>query len=220
VRFDLGEACYRDPVKMGHCNWWNYYFEPIDQNPNSKPSRRLNEADLSKVRINRKKGNKLIRKHIILRKDVAKLINKFYIKHMAKHKTIGVHMRGTDSYLWLKKNKERSLYNINEVIKQLKPICGEYDKIFIASDQHQYVQKIKKHFGPNKVIVTNAVRSKTRTNVHNDDRISGYQKGLEALMDCILLSKCDYLICSSSNLSKTALYYNPDIQHKKLIGNR
>jgi hypothetical protein len=220
VRFDLGEACYRDPAKMGHCNWWNYYFKPISQDPNAKKLRKSrNEASLSKTRINRKRGNELIKKHIILRKDIAKLINEFYIKHMAKYKTVGVHMRGTDSYLWLKKNRKRSLYNINEIIAQLKPTCNKYDKIFIASDQYQYVQKIKKHFGSNKVIAINTTRSKTRANIHGDDQISGYQKGLGALMDCILLSKCDYLMRSSSNLSKTALYYNPDIQHKKLIGN-
>ena len=223
VRFDLGEACYRDPVKMGHCNWWNYYFEPLNQNPGPKKLRTLepsckHEAKLTKVKIKRERGHKLIKRHIILRKDITKLIDRFYTKHMTKCKIIGVHIRGTDSYLWLKKNRERSFYNINKVIKQLQPIYNKYDncKIFVASDQHQYVQKIKKHFGSDRIIATDSIRSRTRMNIHSNDKFSGYQKGLGALIDCILLSKCDYLVLSRSNLSKIALYYNPKAQYEHL----
>jgi len=223
VRFELGEACYRDPVKMGHCNWWNYYFEPINQNPGSKKLKKLTsdykyEIRLTKVKIRRERGYKLIKRHIILREDIKQSINKFYAAHMTKCKVIGIHVRGTDSYLWLKKNREKSFYNINKVIKQLKTTYGKYDncKIFVASDQHQYVQKIRKYFGSDKILITDSVRSRTRSNVHNDDKISGYQKGLGALTDCILLSKCDYLVLSRSNLSKVALYYNPKVQHEYL----
>ena len=63
-------------------------------------------------------GYKLIKRHIILREDIKQSINKFYAAHMTKCKVIGIHVRGTDSYLWLKKNREKSFYNINKVIKQ------------------------------------------------------------------------------------------------------
>jgi len=47
-------------------------------------------------------------------------------------------------------------------------------------------------------------------------RQSGYQKGLEVLLDALLLSKCDYLLITASAVSEFALWISPHLWRRHL----
>ena len=39
-----------------------------------------------------------------------------------------------------------------------------------------------------------------------------YKKGEEALVDCLLLSRCDFLLKCTSHLSESSMYFNPKLE--------
>ncbi|MEI6790088.1 MAG: hypothetical protein WCK42_02780, partial [Myxococcaceae bacterium] len=54
-------------------------------------------------------------------------------------------------------------------------------------------------------------RSKDGKPLHLGKQQGQYESGLDALMDCLVLSKTNLLIRTSSNLSRWSAYFNPDL---------
>lgn len=61
---------------------------------------------------------------------------------------------------------------------------------------------------PGKVIATDAERTEGEEGVHFSSQ-RPFTCGEEALMDALLLSRCNVLIRTSSNLSLWSTYFNP-----------
>lgn len=84
-------------------------------------------------------------------------------------------------------------------------------KLFVATDEQLFLTYIENAF-PNLVISHNASRSADGTPLHlGRSDINPYQQGEDAIIDCLLLSKGDILIRTSSNLSAWSSYFNPYI---------
>jgi len=65
-----------------------------------------------------------------------------------------------------------------------------------------------------KVIYLDAFRSSGNMSIHNNFfEISGYKKGLEVLLDSLILSNCGHLIRSSSNVGAAAQFLNLNLTH-------
>jgi hypothetical protein len=80
-------------------------------------------------------------------------------------------------------------------------------KIFVATDEEPFLEFMQKKF-PGKVAAIDAIRSKNGAPIHTSAR-NGYKKGEDALIDCILLSKCSKLYKMASNLSDVSMRFNP-----------
>lgn len=62
-----------------------------------------------------------------------------------------------------------------------------------------------------RVVLYHALRSHTAENVFLNSSISdNYQKGEDALIDALLLSRCSHLLKPHSALSETAVYFSPN----------
>lgn len=89
-----------------------------------------------------------------------------------------------------------------------------YDKIFIACDVEYFVKKLKNYFGEETVVCQeyNRIKDWTRDwDVKNLPISSEYEL---ALIDTILLSKCDFLIGGVSNIFMSSLIMNKNIKFK------
>ncbi len=64
---------------------------------------------------------------------------------------------------------------------------------------------------PSRIVSRDVHRTTGAEGVHFSEQIGGYQLGEEALIDSLLLSKCNLLIRTSSNLSLWSTYFQPDI---------
>lgn len=74
-------------------------------------------------------------------------------------------------------------------------------KIFVASDEMNFFQYLNAEF-PGKIFAYD-----------NTEKYRGsYSAGETALIDCVLLSRCNLLIKTSSNLSLASTYFNPEIR--------
>jgi len=61
-----------------------------------------------------------------------------------------------------------------------------------------------------------AIRSVNGKALHVDPAHSPYRVGREALIDCVLLSRTDMLIRTSSNLSLCSTFFNSDLPVQEL----
>jgi hypothetical protein len=86
-------------------------------------------------------------------------------------------------------------------------------KIFIASDTNEAIAEFYKNFPKDRLVVHNCVRmNRYQDNIPiHLSSAAGPERGEEAMVEALLLSKCDYFICSDSNMSAFPLYYNPKL---------
>jgi len=161
----------------------------------------------------RKRVHHYIEKYVVPKKEIMKKIEDFTSQYFTDS-VIGVHVRGTDKGSESKIG-QRPYVTVDHYLNVLEKTLKTFPKssIFVASDNNEAIARIFKKFRNNKIIVYNCTRMKTYDSiipVHLSSQ-SGPKAGEEALIDCLLLSKCNHIICTDSNLSAAALYFNPDV---------
>ena len=158
----------------------------------------------------RSRVSEVISENVVIKKEILDKIDEFHSKNFSDN-VLGVHVRGTDKKLeYPHKALPISAY-IEAIEEHLEtnPDC----KIYVASDNNEAIIEIFRKFGPQKVFVTNATRMQ---NYLSADPIcltpsTGPKHGEEVLIECMLLSRTNHLICTDSNVAASALYINPNI---------
>lgn len=123
--------------------------------------------------------------------------------------TLGLHYRGTD------KGSEAVFMSKDDYIKQvsafLKLSNNKITTIFIVSDEEGFIQKTKDAFQTDyQLIFTNVKRSSTQDPLHLGNTDTRLAK--EAMIDSLLLSKCNVVVKTSSCLSDWVKIWNPSIE--------
>lgn len=193
-------------------NWWEYYFEPINFSYNNQPQEKLptykkiNFALITEFEMSRARGYELIQKYIRLKPHIQDKLDTFVQQYFAGQRAIGIHYRGTD------KKSEEPTVPYETVAHYLDLEISEHNniKIFVATDDAHFLAFMRKRF-PEKVIALDAIRSQDQNPVHFPHSENAYQKGEEALLDCLLLSRCAKLYKMASNLSNCSAKFNPSI---------
>jgi hypothetical protein len=201
---------YYDPTHGP--NWWEYYCEPIKLGNKKKGYiKRLDSfeyvyyASFAETKLSREDVRKLIQKYIKVKNPIQKKVDDFVSENFVGHSIISVHYRGTDKSLEAPRVPYDKVVNsVNEYIKDKK---FEDYRIFLATDEQKFVDYMQQIF-PNIVITYDSKRSTDGKPVHLSTP-NNYQVGEEALIDCLLLSRGDVLIRTSSNLSLWSSYFNP-----------
>ncbi|MDN3506146.1 MAG: nodulation protein NodZ [Simkaniaceae bacterium] len=193
-------------------NWWEYYCEPI--RIGNKNQAQLKEFDLKEYEsyayflqreLDRHQVNELIQKYIRIKKPIQNKIDNFVHSNFDGQHIIGVHYRGTDKVI------EAPRVTYDEMLSCVKDYISkgnfrEY-KIFVASDEIQFVDFMRKAF-PGTVVTYSSQYSMDGKPLHRNST-NNFLQGEEALIDCLLLSRGDVLIRTSSNLSLWSTYFNP-----------
>jgi L-rhamnose mutarotase len=199
-------------------NWWNSFFLPIHLGESARvrtaSHRMIHRYHKKGMQMSRQKGRDLIEKYIQIRPEIVAKIADFLHKNFTADFMIGVHYRGTDK----KREAPRVSYetvfaSIRDVIK--KSGAQNY-KIFVATDEQQFLTEIESEFEGN-VVAIDATRSQDGKAVHFSQK-NRYEMGEQALMDCLLLSKTDFLVRTASNLSYCSLLFNPRLSSLLVVG--
>ena len=165
----------------------------------------------------------LIKKYVKVRPEISREVDRFYKEKMASKRVLGVHVRGTDRLVGEKFKKyfdksqgfsegKRPQDYFPYVDKYLE--CYPDCNIFIATDQKQFIKEFRDKYA-SRVIFTSASRSDSSEAVFVADRRSD-KIGEEVLIDCLLLSRCDFLLSGLSAVSEAALYFNPALPNLNL----
>jgi hypothetical protein len=199
-------------------NWWEYYFAPVLFVPSYNWT--LHTYDIHEIthlalgalfEMSRKRGYELIKKYIHVKPEILNEVDSFISSHFCDSYVIGIHYRGTDKVeLELDRlSFEDAVLAIEKEIEAIPSNKKNDFCLFVATDEATFLEYIKNKFKC-RVIYTNATRSHNGSGVHWQHP-DNYLKGKEALLDCLLLSRCHCLLHTESNLSLIAEYFNPYI---------
>jgi hypothetical protein len=154
-------------------------------------------------------------------------VNDFFARHLAGHYVIGVHARGTDatSKQELRTFRQGSLVlsrYFTEVERLLDAQPGA--RIFVASDEQSSLDYLARAFGP-RVVAYDSVRHRGGEVAGQGptgwimpayiarDRDVAAKNGEDAVIEYLLLSRCDYLVHNGSSLARTVLLNAPRLPH-------
>lgn len=223
VNFD-DRGVYYEP-NLGK-NWWSYYFEPISFGKKKNIKKIMypgnpryiiyvDDHDLyKKEHVNRKELFRLLQKYLRVKSHIQAKIDKFQQENLKDCFVISVHYRGTDKIEVAPSVPYQKV--LEEVVKAIKLYADQEYKIFVATDEQAFLDYMINLFGDLVCYNKDALRSTNGKPVHLDKKLSRYKSGEDAIIDCILLSKGNILIRTSSNLSRWSTYFNPHIPVVKL----
>lgn len=159
-------------------------------------------------KLNLKFADKLIKKYLIVNTTILREVDNFQSEHFQNKNILGVHYRGTD------KKSEAEQISCQTVLKNIHLYLLKYPDtncIFLSSDDDNFINYIKNCNLNCPVIYNNdSFRSSNDLPVHTAKN-NLYEINKDAIVNCILLSKCNALMKTASILSDWSKLFNPDI---------
>jgi hypothetical protein len=185
--------------------------------------------------------NKIFFNTFNINENIIKKVNNLY-NNYNNYFIIGIHYRcATTHNCELAGTSETNFYKkINKIFDKIEKIilnkCKQYNyKIYLATDvkliQDNFIKKYgenliyninnkymmerpddeyEPHFGF-KLDINSIKNEKFMDYFHNNK--PGLDGGIQLLIDCLFLSKCNYFIPSMSNLSDFVFIFNPNIEY-------
>jgi hypothetical protein len=141
---------------------------------------------------------------------IAAHVDAFVKNEFSSDDVIGLHFRGTD------KNTEAEPVDWACCFRSVMKLAAdrpEVKKVFVSSDDAKFIEWFDKEAkGTLSVIVhPDQERSWDGKAIHTSALGNSSQKGFEALVNCLLLSRCSALIRTASFLSGWSSIFNPDL---------
>jgi hypothetical protein len=175
----------------------------------------------------RRRAAQLIRAHLRPRDYLVDEVECFFRDALAGRKRVGVHMRGTDAVSSLEDRAHRKNSLLHERYRQevARQLAIHPDAaVFVATDDQRSLDFMREAFG-RRVVACDSHR-------HTDGALAARgptgalmpayvvaspglaaRNGEEAVIEWLLLSRCDVLIHNGSSLARTALLANPSLPH-------
>jgi hypothetical protein len=169
----------------------------------------------------RKAVNKVIKENIVIKKEILNKFENFHNKKFINSDHyIGVHIRGTDKKTeFPHKTVSLEFYSnlIDKEIKNIKNLHGENKKIkiVIASDNNESIIYLANKYGKENIIAYPSMRLDSYLSnsfILFTDVKDKKKAGEEVLLEMLMLTKCDCLIGTDSNVTAAAAYFNPTMK--------
>jgi len=178
--------------------------------------------------IDRETLHTIIQKYVRVKSSILKKVDDFQLKLMKDFYVIGIHYRGTDtvtSYPNYKIPYSQFTDTINQLLETLSPKELENFRMFVATDEKPYLDLMKERYGEDRILYWDqsprALSSNTTKGTHYTslDSLSTtrYIRGESALIDSLLLSRCNYLIKNRSGLSNASVAFNPKLNFTLIL---
>ncbi|MCU0353714.1 MAG: hypothetical protein MUD08_08270 [Cytophagales bacterium] len=141
---------------------------------------------------------------------IARYLDEETVRLFGGNRVLGVHLRGTDH------SSEVKPVHWETWEKLIRKELPAYDRLFIATDDARLLQKAVDAFGIEKTLFNTTIRSADGARLHRPTGNGSipYQLGLEALLDCYCLSRCQQVMLCESNLSYAACVFNPALNYR------
>lgn len=164
-----------------------------------------------KERLDIEMATKLTREYINIRPEFIDEVNKFVEAKFNTGKVLGVHFRSTDKiteagYV----SYEMALRNIDNCLNTY----NHFTKIFVTTDDNKFIDYLKNSRLTSLICYReDFYRSDNEKAIHTRMDIDRYNMNKDAIINMIILSKCDFIIKTASNLSAISLFLNPSIPY-------
>ena len=210
------EGFYNEINKVNKThNSWEYYFNQTSKNKlkdvyQSKNVIFSSSATFKNYKFRAFKKFKDLynayKKYIRINSKIIREANKNFKRlKIDKFNTMGIHWRGTDHKFLPNHPQPPSRKQIfNKIDKNLKN--KKIKKIFLVTEDPEYLEIMKKKYGK-KVLYLKSFRSSKSSDFSNFNRKNHrFKVGKESLIEVLILSKLNYLVCSESNISDFAKF--------------
>lgn len=166
------------------------------------------KKDYNKL-LDLKMSSYLVKKYISIKPEILKEIDEFCSKNFNSKKVAGLHYRGTD------KHEEAPSVSYEEAKDKLEKYLKKtptIDTVFVASDDVKFIKFIRESSLPYKIVYReDSARSDNGKPVHLQKNRDRKLVNKDAIINSLLLSRCNILIKTSSTLSAWSKIFNPDL---------
>jgi hypothetical protein len=198
---------YRDPERAS--NWLSYFFDLAEYTPHVDfRIANFSELCISPRRLANQtieRTSELVRRNLPVKQAIAAKVDQFCGEQFRGKKILGVHFRGTDKTSEAPRVSGEAM---RETVASYLRANKDVDGIFVASDERSFHEYMRDSFHEIRVICS---PSNVDTHFQIDRGSANYLKGEEALIDCLLLSRCSTVIRTASFLSAWASIFNPQL---------
>lgn len=223
LRIDFANrGLYYDPA-IGD-NWWGYYFEPIEIGSNEDAAVRTvgalqHDAFAHRVErtMPRAAASALVTKHVRVKPHLLHLVDQYLRDNFVDATpAFGVHYRGTD------KQEEEPAVPYATVTAAIGAAVRDMTEagplLHVATDDQRFLDYAQAVF-PGMIRCLSMARSSDGRPLHKGAG-PGYAKGADAIVDCVVLSRCRRLLRTPSNLGLFSTFFNPQLPVTVLDGRR
>ena len=186
----------------GKRNAWEYYFiQPSNlgmEDIRNKKNVLLSGWNFKKTPIN----ESLCNKDVLFQPYIHNIVNEFWAQNFQKKKVLGVFIRGTD-YASLKPKNHSVQPSIEQMLEKMNEFMERYsfERIFVVTEDYSYYTKITSLFKEKVFSYSDDFIKDYNTNDYISESLKDdpYIRGLNYLIRILLLSKCEYTICSKAS---------------------
>ena len=211
-------------VKAKGENWLEYFFESRKLDENDRKLVDNGSVKFSHVsdvdqlglptnfalRMTLEYANHLLWSYVSIKSELMDYVDSFAERQFSNRTVLGIHYRGTD-----KKSEAKPVTweYVATTISNYTAANPDVDSLFVASDEADFIEWIKREFKHMNVLShDDTLRSRNGIAIHVQPALGdNYIKGKEALVNSLLLAKCDALIRTSSFLSAWSSIFNPSL---------
>ena len=175
----------------------------------------------------RREASEIMRAFVRPRAYISEEADRFFRERLDGRYVIGVHVRGTDAVSSgeTRPHRQGSL-QLAKYVRQIKDLLKAQPeaRIFVASDAQSSVDCLKKAFG-SRMVAYDSIRHLrgeaagagptgwVMPSYIARDRDQAARSGEEAVVEYLLLSRCNCLVHNGSNLARTVLLKVPGMPH-------
>lgn len=129
--------------------------------------------------------------------------------------TLGLHYRGTDKNFDTIQTNPVSADSFIVLVKDFLLAHPDVQNIFLATDENTFIARIQAEIKSVKIFNSGEVAF-----WKNETKDVNFQKSDHAMLDCLLLSRCKYLIKCQSALSGFAKILNPQLEAYRVAASK
>lgn len=224
-------SAYYSGEFQGNSNVWEYYFEPVsllrydqedfinniywplDQTLIDKVIHGYKYfvfTDPFTIKEHRKyiKEN-FIDKYIRIKPYIQEKIDDFYADNIEHKKTIGIHLRGLNFHV---KN-----FDLEILFDKVNEFTSQGYQIFVVTASSKLLEIAKNKISGEVIFYPcERVEDEDFFNmqyIQKNNDFNRREQGESVIAECLLLSKCEKIIHTTSNIPFAALYFNPDLEY-------
>jgi len=203
-----------------------YYYGHSFDDQSNRDRFKQNKYDEGFYWHHRSRASHLISKYFRFRKEVWGEANLYFNEHFKGYKVLGVHMRGTDK---IERAGGGRIIPAREYAEYANAYLTRYkgSRVFVATESKSLLAEFKGLVSdPGRVRSRMVLRSNStfkrkgqtlEQNIFLDLKTgSGYRKGLDVVLDVILLSRCDYLVHGASAVSEGAIWFDIRLHNRSV----
>lgn len=140
------------------------------------------------------------------------IVGHFHFKHMVGRRILGVQRRNTDC--WTTGHGRGQSFDIWDHFRIVEKHLDDYDAFLLVTDDLRSLEMFRARYGARMIHYDAVELSRHGLPSHKDAGIDNYKKGEDVLVETCLLSRCDYLLAMSSNISSAARAMNDELRYE------